>query len=360
MATTAGAGAGTKTRTILHNLRHKLFLRRIESGCTHLPVQIKHASSTYMNARTFSISPASWTIASVLSHQKHSRNTTTTTTTTTATPTPWTRDDDKMLATFRRKKKDLAQIGIFMPHQPLETIEAKLAEYDKRSTQKPTFQRWTTTEDKLLVEAVRKLGDRWAEISEAYFMPPVPADDASQGPSLPSSSRTHETTIATTTRASKTRRSPRSCQIRWKFLNADMAGNEFGHPALGSSSSLEGAGYRQGAWSEEETELFRELVNPDTAPGANDWEAISEAMGTRSAIQCHSQFKTVLHSGTKGKWTIEEINRLKEAVELYGRDWQAVSKHVGTRAPGQVRQKCNQLSDKAVDRLEARSKREAK
>lgn len=357
MAATAGAGAGTKTRSILLILRHKLFLRRIESGCTHLSVRIQHASATYMNARTFSTKPASWTMASVLSHQKHPRSTAATTTTTTTTP--WTRDDDKMLSTFRRKKKDLAQIGIFMPHQPLETIEAKLAEYDKRSTQKPTFQRWTVAEDKLLVEAVRKLGDRWTEISEAYFMPPVPANDASKRSSPPSSSRTHETTIITTTGTFKTRRSPRSCQIRWKFLNADMAGNEFGHPALGSSSSLEGAGYRQGAWSEEEIELFRELVNPDTAPGTNDWEAISEAMGTRSAIQCHSQFKTVLHSGTKGKWTIEEINKLKEAVELYGRDWQAVSKHVGTRAPGQVRQKCNQLSDKVVDRLEARSKREA-
>ncbi|KAG0330999.1 Myblike DNAbinding domain-containing protein [Podila horticola] len=218
-----------------------------------------------------------------------------------------------MLATFRRKKKDLAQIGIYMPHQPLETIKAKLVEYDTRSTQKPTFQRWTYQEDRLLAEAVRRLGDRWAEISETYFMPPiqVQADDTID----------HST---------------------------------------GSSSSSESVGYRQGAWSEDEIELFRELVNPDTRPGVNDWEAISQAMGTRSAIQCHSQFKTVLHSGTKGKWTLEEIGMLKEAVELYGREWQAVSKHVGTRAPGQVRQKWNQLSDKAVERLEARSKRKVK
>ncbi|KAF9321300.1 Myblike DNAbinding domain-containing protein [Podila horticola] len=223
-----------------------------------------------------------------------------------------------MLATFRRKKKDLAQIGIYMPHQPLETIEAKLAEYDTRSTQKPTFQRWTYQEDKQLAEAVRRLGDRWAEISETYFMPPVQ-------------------------------------------VQADDTGNDFNRDhSPGSSSSSESAGYRQGAWSEDEIELFRELVNPDTRPGANDWEAISQAMGTRSAIQCHSQFKTVLHSGTKGKWTLEEIGMLKEAVELYGREWQAVSKHVGTRAPGQVRQKWNQLSDKAVERLEARSKRKVK
>ncbi|KAG0016064.1 hypothetical protein BGZ82_001214, partial [Podila clonocystis] len=234
-----------------------------------------------------------------------------------------------MLATFRRKKKDLAQIGIYMPHQPLETIEAKLAEYDARSTQKPTFQRWTAKEDKLLAEAVKRLGDRWAEISEIYFMPPVtvPVPVAHSSPS-----GTYDSTTTTTTTTSKTRRSPRSCQIRWKFLNADMAGDI---SAFSAGSSPEGGGYRQGAWSEDEIELFRELVNPDTVAGANDWEAISQAMGTRSAIQCHSQFKTVLHAGTKGKWTLAEISKLKQAVELYDRDWQAVSKHVGTRAPGQ-------------------------
>lgn len=343
---------------MLHNLRQKLLLRRIDSGCTHLSSFRIGRVPSNIDAKSFSTKHASWT-ASLLSPQKQPSNTTTDTHSTSSNTTikPWTRDDDKMLATFRRKKKDLAQIGIYMPHQPLETIEAKLAEYDTRSTQKPTFQRWTYQEDKQLAEAVRRLGDRWAEISETYFMPPVQvqADDSMYQGSSPSG--TNESTTST----SKTRRSPRSCQIRWKFLNSDLAGNDFNRDhSPGSSSSSESAGYRQGAWSEDEIELFRELVNPDTRPGANDWEAISQAMGTRSAIQCHSQFKTVLHSGTKGKWTLEEIGMLKEAVELYGREWQAVSKHVGTRAPGQVRQKWNQLSDKAVERLEARSKRKVK
>ncbi|KAF9993409.1 hypothetical protein BGZ65_011055 [Modicella reniformis] len=112
-------------------------------------------------------------------------------------------------------------------------------------------------------------------------------------------------------------------------------------------------------WSEisDELELFQELIHPE---GPNNWEEISRAIGTRTSIQCHSQFKTVLHSGTKGKWTVEEINRLLEARELYGGDWQKVSKHVGTRAPGQVRQKWNQFSEDALRRLEARRMREVK
>ncbi|KAG0071640.1 hypothetical protein BGZ92_004236 [Podila epicladia] len=288
----------------------------------------------HVSSKPFSTNPASWTVASVLSHQKHPPNVIVKTASAASnTTTPWTVDDDKMLATFRRKKKDLAQIGIYIPHQPLETIEAKIAEYDARSSQKPTFQRWTPKEDKLLAEAVRKLGDRWAEISETYFMPPVPVPDADNTNFGSSPSGTHESTTTT----SKQREVPDRARY------------------AGRSSLEGGGGYKQGAWSVDEIELFRELVNPDTSlAGANDWEAISQAMGTRSAIQCHSQFKTVLHAGTKGKWTLAEISKLKEAVDVYGRDWQAVSKHVGTRAPGQVRQKWNQLSDKAVERLEKR------
>ncbi|KAF9992225.1 Myblike DNAbinding domain-containing protein [Entomortierella chlamydospora] len=235
---------------------------------------------------------------------------------------PWTKDDDRMLATLRRKKTDLAQIQIYMPHQPIAAIEAHMKQLDER---KPTFQRWTLQEDELLAKAVEELGtSNWNEISDLYFSP----------------STAHTSTTKTH------RRSPRSCQIRWNFLHA------------GSVSGASSSTYRTGAWTADELELFHELVNPSPTPESpNNWEEISLAMGTRSAIQCHSQFKTVMHTGTKGKWTVEEVNRLLEARELYGGDWQKVAKHVGTRAPGQVRQKWNQFSEDVLRRLQAKRQR---
>ncbi|KAG0261647.1 DNA binding transcription coactivator transcription factor [Mortierella polycephala] len=240
---------------------------------------------------------------------------------------PWTKDDDKLLTILRRKKSSLAQIQVFMPHQPIAIIEAKMKEHDTRTKQKPTFQRWTPKEDQLLTKAVGDLGYSWSEISDAYFSSDVSAGSAPVSP------------------ISIGRRSPRSCQIRWKFL----------HPDESTSS------YNTGPWSPEELELFQELVNPSpTDDNSNHWEEISRAIGTRSAIQCHSQFRSVMHSGTKGKWTVEEVNRLLEAHELYGGDWQKVSEHVSTRAPGQVRQKWNQFSEDVLRRLEARRQRENK
>ncbi|KAF9349510.1 hypothetical protein BGX34_001762, partial [Mortierella sp. NVP85] len=225
------------------------------------------------------------------------------------------------------------EIQIYMAHQPIEAIETRMKQLDEKKRQKPTFQRWTREEDERLEMAVKEFGssNRWKEISEAYFSPPPPSlhlsDQTTTTTTMASEAVGNDCAISTTPSVLTAQgRSPRSCQIRWKFL----------HPDPHSSA------YHAGPWSPEELELFQELVNPE---GPNNWDEISRAIGTRSAIQCHSQFKTVMHSGTKGKWTREEIDRLLEARDLYGGDWQKVAKHVGTRAPGQVRQKWNNFSD---------------
>ncbi|KAF9428926.1 Myblike DNAbinding domain-containing protein [Podila epigama] len=406
------------TASILLHLRQKLLARRLESGCLHLSQSGSRSNGIHPSNTRFLFSRAcQWSAAAPSldnncdQHEPHHRYTKATTIEPppprsalhASLPTtqeqvqsfeqPWTPEDDKMLEMLYKKKKlGLAQIQIYMPHQPVHVIEAKLKAMEQITQPKPTFQRWTPQEDQLLAQAVRKLGTKnWKKISESFFSPEskIAAIDAGtrDGGSNDNlaardmnigTDRTHSplTTIMT-------RRSPRSCQIRWKFLNADICNMELGGgvdsamlPSSPGSSSLPSSslpsssatstkdsesqsslsnvghepaigsgGYRQGAWTDEEIELFRELVNLDrTIKGANNWEAISQAMGTRSAIQCHSQFKTVMHSGTKGKWTSQEIDKLREAVALYGRDWQAVSHHVGTRAPDQVRQKSNQMS----------------
>lgn len=245
-----------------------------------------------------------------------------------------------MLAVLRRKRSSLEMIQIHMPHQPIAEIEAHMKQLDEGARQKPTFQRWTSEEDELLERAVKELGtSNWREISDVYFSA-TPSSQTTRTAETASEDSKSLSSSPSSSTATIQRRSPRSCQIRWKFLHP----NQLSHSC------------HAGPWTPEELELFQELVNPE---GPNNWEGISRAIGTRSAIQCHSQFKTVMHSGTKGKWTIEEINRLLEARELYGGDWQKVSKHVGTRAPGQVRQKWNQFTDDVLRRLEAKRVREA-
>ncbi|KAF9086783.1 Myblike DNAbinding domain-containing protein [Mortierella sp. AM989] len=296
----------------------------IKATNTSLPIRSRNAITFNLSNRTQQYQYA--TKAALLEPTPMPTSESSPTESTNDNTTPWTKDDDKVLAVLRKKKSDLAQIQIHLSHQPIAAIEARMKQLEEGAAQKPTFQRWTSEEDELLVKAVEELGaSNWREVSDIYFSPSISPTVIRQ------------------------RRSPRSCQIRWNFLHA------------GSASPTASSAFRTGAWSAEELELFQELVNPSPTPESpNNWEEISHALGTRSPIQCHSQFKTVMHTGTKGKWTEEEVNRLLEARDLYGGDWQKVAKHVGTRAPGQVRQKWNNFSEDVLRRLRARQQRDAK
>ncbi|KAF9356400.1 hypothetical protein BGX34_009948 [Mortierella sp. NVP85] len=68
-----------------------------------------------------------------------------------------------------------------------------------------------------------------------------------------------------------------------------------------------------------------------------DWLKIAEKVGTRNHVQCRTRFYLSRHNGTRGRWTVDEVKRLKEAHQKYGNQWRAIGFHVGTRSPEQVR-----------------------
>jgi myb proto-oncogene protein len=68
-----------------------------------------------------------------------------------------------------------------------------------------------------------------------------------------------------------------------------------------------------------------------------DWMKIAERVKTRNHVQCRTRFYLSRHNGNRGRWTLEEVERLKEAHQEYGNQWRAIAAHVGTRSPEQVR-----------------------
>ncbi|KAF9433485.1 hypothetical protein BGZ76_009407 [Entomortierella beljakovae] len=252
-----------------------------------------------------------------------------------------------MLGYLLQKKTGFDQILIYFPQHSVESIRERIDQLNEESkiAKRPRFQRWTPDEDILLAKAVEEFGADWNKISETCFPPRSRAIVTSEAKEAEAKAEAEaEEGRNGKSHGTKVYRTPRSCQMRWRFL-----GNST-NPAEPSPGK-----YNTGAWSAEELDLLQELINPNATPEEpNDWKEISLVIGTRSPIQCHSQFKSVLHTKTKGKWTLDELNRLKEANELYGRDWQKVSAHVGTRAPGQVRQKWNQFSEDVIKRLKAK------
>ena len=70
--------------------------------------------------------------------------------------------------------------------------------------------------------------------------------------------------------------------------------------------------------------------------GMLNWLLIGEKVGTRSYSDCRDHFYKMYHNGNRGPWSGEELRRLEEGQEMFGRDYWKIAEHVETRGPRQV------------------------
>lgn len=70
-----------------------------------------------------------------------------------------------------------------------------------------------------------------------------------------------------------------------------------------------------------------------------DWDEVSNAVETRSGVQCRSHAYKTLASGTEGRWNEFETERLVKGVDEHGHDWHKIAAVIGTRSAFQARQK---------------------
>jgi hypothetical protein len=111
---------------------------------------------------------------------------------------------------------------------------------------------------------------------------------------------------------------------------------------------------RPAAWTDAESLKLTEAV----ALYGRDWVSVSRAVVTRTPLQCSGKMRDEVRAGRLENpppnlkkqvhvfWTPEELQKLTEAVALYGRDWVSVSRAVVTRTP-------LQCSDKMRDEVRA-------
>ncbi|KAF9133410.1 Myblike DNAbinding domain-containing protein [Mortierella sp. 14UC] len=67
-----------------------------------------------------------------------------------------------------------------------------------------------------------------------------------------------------------------------------------------------------------------------------NWVMIADRVQSRSDCDCRGHFYTVYHNGNRGAWSREELERMKEGVEMFGKDYWKIAEHVGTRSSIQV------------------------
>jgi hypothetical protein len=152
--------------------------------------------------------------------------------------------------------------------------------------------KWTTDEDNMLKAAVKKhYGKDWAAIAALV------------------SGRTRK-----------------QCSCRW-------------HEKL--RPKTDGTTARSGSWTTDEDSTLKDAV--EKHKGKN-WDAISALVSGRTKVQCNKRWHENLRPKTDetttrtGRWTADEDNTLKDAVEkLKGEDWAAITALV----PGRTIKQCS-------------------
>jgi hypothetical protein len=107
-------------------------------------------------------------------------------------------------------------------------------------------------------------------------------------------------------------------------------------------------------WSEDEDSKLKDAVQMF---GGKDWAAISALVPGPSQKQCRNRWYNVLNpsidraSGSTGKWTTDEDNKLKDSVQTHGgKNWGAIAALVPGRTQKQCCSRWKYALDPSIDR----------
>jgi hypothetical protein len=115
---------------------------------------------------------------------------------------------------------------------------------------------------------------------------------------------------------------------------------------------------REGKWAENED---IELKNAVQTHGGKNWGAISAMVPSRTQKQCYSRWNDILRSndranGRRGKWAEDEDITLKDAVQTYGgKNWNAIATLVPGRTNIQCFHRWQDVLDPSIGRASGRT-----
>ncbi|KAF9322757.1 Myblike DNAbinding domain-containing protein [Podila minutissima] len=124
----------------------------------------------------------------------------------------------------------------------------------------------------------------------------------------------------------------------WIQIAVDLNTNRTASMCFRRYQSRQGKTITRGHWTEEENNILREAVR---VLGDNNWSQVSYCLDNRSATQCHQHWtKSACSTIRRVRWLPEEDSALRKAVEVYGTGkWAKVQHHVPGRTDIQCRER---------------------
>lgn len=117
------------------------------------------------------------------------------------------------------------------------------------------------------------------------------------------------------------------------------------------STPYDGAPVDRRKWTPEEDALLTMAMNNLQDVNEARWTEVAASVPGRSAKACRKRWVNGLNERLKkGTWTIEEDNRLREAIVLLDNDWARIAEHVGNRSGDQCSKRWREVLDPTINK----------
>ncbi|KAI9306730.1 Homeodomain-like protein [Cunninghamella echinulata] len=138
---------------------------------------------------------------------------------------------------------------------------------------------------------------------------------------------------------------------QWERIAIELNSNRTASQCFSHYQAESNALNAKRPWTKEDDEILKEAV---TLVGEKSWQQIASIVGGRSGQQClHRWLKTINPAIRRSKWTEEEDNALRGAVEVYGvGNWASVQRYIPGRTDMQCRERWMNCLDPNIIRGE--------
>ncbi|KAI8047524.1 uncharacterized protein B0P05DRAFT_454594, partial [Gilbertella persicaria] len=94
-------------------------------------------------------------------------------------------------------------------------------------------------------------------------------------------------------------------------------------------------------WTLEEKKILQQLLQGQNDADKINWEAVQQKLPKKRTVGRIKQFwqNSIQPSLNRGSWTQKETTKLKELVELHGKNFELIAREMGSRSEEQCRNK---------------------
>ena len=134
---------------------------------------------------------------------------------------------------------------------------------------------------------------------------------------------------------------------QWELIAKEHGSNRSASQCFSRYQSERNTSHSKKKWTEEDDASLREAV---ALLGEGNWQQTASMLGNRTGNQCLQRWMKSLNPAIRrGKWTLQEDETLRRAVNFYGvGNWNKIQQHLPGRTDMQARERWTNILDPSL------------